>query len=101
MLYAIIGHCANPTAALARRAEVRPAHLAHVEALQAAGRLIIAGPFPAIDSPEPGPAGYTGLLIIAEFGSLAAAEAWAAADPYVSHGVMDQVEVKPYIRVLP
>ena len=97
MLYAIIGHAANPTAALARRAEVRPAHLARVEALQAAGRLIIAGPFPAIDSPEPGPAGYAGLLIIAEFRS----QAWAADDPYVTEGVVDQVEVKPYIRVLP
>jgi uncharacterized protein YciI len=101
MLYAIIGHAANPTAALARRAEVRPAHLARVEALQAAGRLIIAGPFPAIDSPEPGPAGYAGLLIIAEFRSLSAAQAWAADDPYVTEGVVDQVEVKPYIRVLP
>jgi len=101
MLYAILGHIDNPADALRKRAPLRPAHLEYVSALKRAGRLVIAGPFPAIDSPDPGPAGFTGLLIIADFDSLEAATAWTQADPYVTGGVLTSVEVKPYIQVLP
>jgi len=69
--------------------------------LQAAARLILAGPCPAIDSPDPGPAGFSGSVIIAEFESLAAAQAWADADPYVAAGVYEKVTVKPFKKVLP
>jgi uncharacterized protein len=99
MLYAIIGRDAPD--ALPRRRAARPAHVGRLQALAAEGRLILAGPLPAIDAPDPGPAGYAGSLIVAEFASLAAARAWADADPYVSAGVYAGVEVHPYLKVLP
>ncbi len=80
---------------------VRPAHLKRLEELVDEGRLIAAGPNPAVDSEDPGPAGYTGSVIIAEFNSLEDAQAWANADPYLSAGVYQTVEVKPFKRVLP
>ena len=71
------------------------------KALQAEGRLLVAGPFPAVDSPDPGPKGFSGSLIVAEFDSLEAAEAWARADPYTTDGVFARVTVKPFKKVLP
>ena len=79
----------------------RPDHLARLTALKDAGRLLVAGPHPAIDSETPGDAGFTGSLVIAEFDSLQTAKDWADADPYMSAGVYQQVTVKPYIKVLP
>ncbi len=99
MWYAIIGR--DAPGSLERRQAARPAHLARLEALQAAGRLLLAGPFPAVDAADPGPAGWTGSLIVAEFDSLEEAEAWAAADPYREAGVYAEVEVKPFRKVLP
>jgi uncharacterized protein YciI len=99
VLYAIIG--TDAAGSLPRRRAARPAHLARLEALVEAGRLVLSGPLPAVDAPDPGPAGYSGSLIVAEFGSLAAARAWAAADPYVSEGVFATVEVRPFIQVKP
>jgi len=99
MLYAIIGE--DSPGSLEARLAARPAHLERLQALQAAGRLILAGPCPAIDSPDPGPAGFSGSLIVAEFASLDAAQAWADADPYVAAGVYQQVKVKPFKKVLP
>lgn len=99
MLYAIIGE--DYPDSLDRRRQVRPAHLRRIEQLQEQGRLIVAGPLPAIDSPDPGPAGFTGSLIVAEFESLAAAEAWASADPYVTEKVFTRVSVRPFRQVLP
>lgn len=99
MLYAIVGEDTPGT--LDRRLAARPQHLARLNALQAEGRLILAGPFPAIDAADPGPAGFTGSLIVAEFASLDDARAWADADPYVAAGVYAKVEVKPFKRVLP
>ncbi|BAN35296.1 YCII-like protein [Sulfuricella denitrificans skB26] len=99
MLYAIIGDDALDS--LEKRLTARPAHLARLDALQQNGRLLLAGPFPAIDSPNPGPAGFSGSLIVAEFESLEAARAWAEADPYVSAGVFSRVTVKPFKKVLP
>ena len=86
---------------LEKRLAARPAHLARIETLQQEGRLILAGPYPAIDSPEPGPAGFSGSLIVAEFESLEAAQVWAEADPYVTSGVYAKVSVKPFKKVLP
>ena len=86
---------------LERRLAVRPAHVARLEQLQAEGRLLLAGPFPAIDAEQPGPAGFSGSLIVAEFASLADAESWAKADPYVDAGVYASVSVKPFRKVLP
>ncbi len=83
------------------RATARPAHLARLEALQAEGRLFLAGPLPAIDSADPGPAGFSGSLIVAEFASLEAARQWAEADPYVAAGVYAQVTVSPFKQVFP
>lgn len=83
------------------RKEARPAHLARLEALKAEDRLLIAGPFPAIDSDEPGEAGFTGSLVVAQFESLEEAQQWADNDPYVSAGIYRQVIVKPYKKVLP
>ncbi|MDT8321700.1 MAG: YciI family protein [Xanthomonadales bacterium] len=83
------------------RASSREAHLARVQTLQDEGRLLLAGPRPAIDAPDPGPAGFEGSLIVARFDSLEAARAWADADPYVAAGVYDSIEVSPFIRVLP
>ncbi len=99
MLYAIVGEDRPGT--LAQRLAARPAHVARLQALQADGRLILAGPFPAIDSPDPGPAGFSGSLIVAEFESLVAAQAWADADPYVAAGVYEKVTVRPFRKVLP
>ena len=99
MLYAIIGDDAPDS--LENRLAARPAHLARLDALQQDGRLTLAGPFPAIDSPNPGPGGFSGSLIVAEFESLEAARTWAEADPYVSAGVFERVTVKPFKKVLP
>jgi len=99
MLYVIVGD--DRPGSLAERLAARPAHLERLRALQDEGRLLLAGPFPAIDSPDPGPAGFTGSLIVAEFASLEAATAWADADPYVSHGVYARVTVKPFKKALP
>jgi hypothetical protein len=99
MLYAILGE--DTPGSLDRRLAARPAHLARLAELQSNGRLILAGPFPAIDSPDPGPAGFSGSLIVAEFDSLQAAQSWAEADPYVSAGVYAGVDVKPFKKVLP
>ena len=99
MLYTIAGEdIAN---SLERRLSVRPAHLERLQKLQDEGRLLLAGPFPAIDSIDPGPAGFTGSLIVAEFASLEAAKAWADADPYVAAGVYAGVSVKPFKKVFP
>ena len=99
MWYAII--CEDSEGTLEKRLAARPDHLARVTALFDAGRLLIAGPHPAVDSPDPGPAGFTGSLIVAEFESLEEAQAWADEDPYVAAGVYSKVTVKPYLRVLP
>ena len=80
---------------------MRPAHLTRIQALNDSGRLVLAGPHPATDSNDPGPAGFTGSLIIAEFGSLAEAKTWADEDPYVAAGVYANVCVKPFKKVLP
>lgn len=99
MLYAIVGEDVPQGQAL--RAAARPAHLAHIDELIEAGRVVLAGPFPAIDSPDPGPAGMTGSLIVAEFESLEAAQAWIAADAYVTQGVFAKVTVRPFKQVVP
>ena len=99
MLYMI---CATDVAdSLEKRLAARPAHLERLNALKDAGRLIMAGPFPAVDSPDPGPAGFTGSLVVAEFDSLEDAQSWADADPYIEAGVYENVVVKPYKKVLP
>lgn len=99
MLYAIVGE--DRAESLSARLEARPAHIERLKALQEEGRLIMAGPFPAIDSPDPGPAGFSGSLIVAEFASLEAVRAWADADPYIAAGVYARVTVKPFKKVLP
>lgn len=99
MLYAIFGR--DVPASLDKRQAARSAHLERLHALQAEGRLMLAGPLPAIDSPDPGPAGFTGSLIVAEFASLEEAQTWAKADPYVAAGVYAEVEVLPFKKVLP
>ena len=99
MLYAIVGE--DRPDSLQARLAARPAHLERLKALQEAGRLVLAGPCPAIDSNDPGPAGFTGSLIVAEFASLDAARAWADADPYVAAGVYANVTVKPFRKVFP
>lgn len=99
MLYIIIGE--DRPGSLEARLAARPAHLERLTQLQQEARLILAGPCPAIDSPDPGPAGFSGSLIVAEFASLEAAHAWADADPYVAAGVYAQVTVKPFKKVLP
>ena len=86
---------------LQARMDARPAHLARVNSLLAEGRILLAGPRPAIDSPDPGPAGFQGSLIVASFDSLEEAREWAETDPYVEAGVYESVEVTPFIRVLP
>lgn len=86
---------------LERRLSVREKHLARLKDLQQQGRLLVAGPMPAIDSDNPGEAGFTGSTVIAEFNSLADAKAWADADPYIEAGVYDNVIVKPFKKVLP
>lgn len=97
MLYAIISRDVENS--LEKRLSVRPQHLARLQTLREAGRLLLAGPHPAIDGEDPGPAGFTGSLVIAEFPSLQEAKAWADADPYVQAGVYMQVDVKPFKRV--
>lgn len=99
MLYAIIAEDVENS--LERRGTARADHLGRLEALKREGRLELAGPFPAIDSEEPGPAGFSGSLIIAEFDSLETARQWADDDPYVAAGVYRKVEVKPFRKVLP
>lgn len=99
MLYAIIAQD-NPDS-LPKRKVARPAHLKRLEDLRDQGRLILAGPHPAIDSDSPGEAGFSGSLVVAEFDSLADARAWADADPYLEAGVYASVTVKPFLKVLP
>jgi len=99
MLYAIIAE--DHADSLERRLAARPEHLQRLQELQDQGRLIVAGPHPAIDSEDPGPAGFSGSLIIAEFASLGQAQEWAAADPYRRDGVYRQVTVKPFRKVFP
>ena len=99
MWYAITG--TDQRNSLAARQSARPAHVARLEALRDAGRLKLAGPFPAIDAADPGAAGFTGSLIVAEFASLDEARTWADADPYFAAGVYASVEVKPFRLVLP
>ncbi|MGM8931803.1 YciI family protein [Salinicola halophyticus] len=99
MLYAIISDDVEDS--LQKRLSVRPEHVKRLETLKDEGRLILAGPHPAIDSDNPGDAGFSGSLIVAEFDSLEAAQRWADADPYVAAGVYSQVRVKPFKRVLP
>jgi uncharacterized protein YciI len=99
MLYAIIAQDKENT--LQQRLAARPAHLERLQALQAYGRLLLAGPHPAIDSEDPGPAGFSGSLIVAEFASQQDAQIWANADPYVEAGVYSQVTIKPFKKVLP
>lgn len=99
MLYAIISEDVEDS--LEKRMSVRPAHVERLKKLQSEARLIIAGPHPAIESTEPGEAGFTGSLVIAEFTSLAEAQKWANADPYVASGAYARVVVKPFKKVLP
>lgn len=99
MLYAIISEDIDNSLDLRKGA--RPDHLARLQALKDAGRLVLAGPHPLIDSDNPGDAGFSGSLVVAEFPSLQDAEAWAAADPYVAAGVYQKVVVKPFKKVLP
>ncbi len=97
MRYVIIG--TDVANSLSQRQAVRPEHLARLAQLRDAGRLLMAGPFPAVDSEDPAAAGFTGSLIVAEFDSLAEAQAWAETDPYLQHGVYARVEVKPFKQV--
>lgn len=94
-------HGIDGEGSLPARQAARPAHLARLQALCDAGRLRLAGPLPAIDAEDPGPAGFTGSLVVAEFASLEAARAWAEADPYVAAGVHARVDVQPFRHVLP
>ncbi|RTL51371.1 MAG: YciI family protein [Rhodocyclaceae bacterium] len=99
MLYAILGD--DVPNSLERRLAARPAHVARLEQLQMEGRLVLAGPTPSVDSPNPGPAGFSGSIIVATFDSLEAARAWADSDPYVAAGVYANVNVKPFLQVFP
>ncbi len=99
MLYAIISE--DVPNSLAQRKLAHPDHLARLEALKQDGRLVLAGPHPAIDNEDPGEAGFSGSLVVAEFASLADAQQWAEADPYLAAGVYAKVTVKPFKRVLP
>lgn len=99
MWYAIMSEDHNDT--LDKRLEARPAHVARLKSLLDEGRLLVAGPHPAIDTPDPGPAGFSGSLVIVDFDSLSAAQAWADADPYVAAGIYRKVVVKPFNCVLP
>lgn len=99
MLYAIIGR--DTPDSLAKRQASRPLHVARLQTLQAQGRLLLAGPFPAVDADEPGAAGFTGSLIVAEFPSLPEAQAWADAEPYLASGVYADVSVKPFRKTFP
>ena len=97
MYYAIIGNDVENS--LEKRMSARPEHVARLQALADAGRLLTAGPNPVIDSEDPGPNGFSGSIIIAEFESLTAAQEWADADPYIAAGVYESVTVKPYKKV--
>ena len=99
MLYAIIAE--DNADSLEKRLSARPAHVERLHTLQAEGRLVLAGPHPAIDSEDPGPAGFSGSLIVAEFDSQQDAQNWADADPYVAAGVYSRVTIKPFKKVLP
>ena len=99
MLYAIFSE--DVPESLPLRLQARPAHLEPLQGLRAEGRLVLAGPHPALDTEDPGPAGFTGSLVVAEFPSLEAARAWADADPYVAAGVYERVTVRPLRKVLP
>jgi uncharacterized protein len=99
MWYAIVAEESPET--LKKRMQARPDHLARLQKLQEEGKLLLAGPFPAIDSNDPGPAGFTGSLIIADFDDLQTATEWANADPFVNEGVYTQVTVKPFRKTLP
>ena len=99
MWYAIVAE--DTPDSLEKRLSARPEHLSRLNALQDAGRLLLAGPFPAIDSTDSGPAGFSGSLIVAEFSSLEEAKEWANKDPFVSAGVYQQVTVKPFRKTLP
>jgi uncharacterized protein YciI len=99
MLYAIISE--DVPDSLETRLKIRPAHLKRLEALKSQGRLVLAGPHPAIEAPDPGTAGFTGSLVVAEFPSLKEAKTWAEADPYSEAGVYAKVTVKPFKKVLP
>jgi uncharacterized protein YciI len=99
MLYSIFAYDVENSLPL--RAEARPGHIARLKEMAEQGRLILAGPNPAIDSEEPGEAGFSGSLIVAQFDSLEDAQAWANADPYLAAGVYEKVEVKPFKKVLP
>lgn len=99
MYYAIIAEDVSDS--LEKRLQARPAHLERLQQLKSEGRLLIAGPHPSIDSEDPGPAGFTGSLVVAEFDSLLTAQQWADADPYVTAGVYQHVTVKPFKKVLP
>ena len=99
MWYAIVG--TDVPDSLEKRLAARPAHLARLQALQDEGRLLLAGPFPAVDAVDPGPAGFTGSLIVADFPSLQDAQQWTDADPYVAAGVYESTSVRPFKKVLP
>jgi uncharacterized protein YciI len=99
MLYAIFGE--DVPNSLEKRMAARPGHLQRLTRLRDEGRLLLAGPHPAIDSADPGPAGFSGSLVVAEFASLQEAQDWANADPYLSSGVYQRVTVKPFKKVLP
>lgn len=99
MWYAIMSE--DKPDSLEQRVNARPAHLARLNELRDQGRLLLVGPHPALDTPDPGPAGFTGSLVVAEFANLQQAQAWAEADPYHSAGVYAQVTVKPFKKVLP
>lgn len=99
MWYAIIGQ--DSPNSQEKRMAARPAHLARLQSLQDEGRLLLAGPFPAVDAVDPDAAGFTGSLIVAEFASLQAARAWADADPYAATDVFGQITVQPFKKVLP
>ena len=99
MYYAIIS--TDVENSLEKRKSARPAHIERLEQLKNEGRLLIAGPHPALDSEDPGPAGFTGSLVVAEFASLSAAQSWADDDPYIAAGVYANVVVKPFKKVLP
>lgn len=99
MWYLILGHDAPDS--LSRRMDARPAHVARLRGLCDEARLLVAGPCPAIDASDPGPAGYTGSVVIADFPSLDEARAWAEADPYLAAGVYERVEVRPFRQALP
>lgn len=99
MWYAIIGQ--DVPNSLEKRIAVRPSHIARLQELQSQGRLLLAGPFPAVDAMEPGAAGFSGSLIVAEFASLDSAQDWANADPYVAAGVYAGVRVQPFRKTFP